>query len=218
MRSEGENIRGFAQSLSDLDYAIRALKRDERYSQLDISVVGHSWGAFSTLNISAIYPDISHIVALSGFVSVEKMLSQLFAKMKGYIPAILRCERAAVPNYADYNAIDSLSRSKAKALIIHSTDDATVSFTEHFAVMREALAGRENTEFIELTGKGHNPNFTEDAVKYKDAYFLDLTKRRKKKKLRTAEERAAFLKSYDFDRMTKQDEELWAKIFAFLER
>ena len=71
MESGGETPNGLAQSLCDLNDCISAIKNDERFAGLDISVMGHSWGAFSTLNISALHPDISHIVAMAGFVSVS---------------------------------------------------------------------------------------------------------------------------------------------------
>ena len=70
MRSGGETTNGFAQSLRDLDDAVKALKADERYKNLRLSVVGHSWGGFSALNSTAIHPGIEKVVAMSGFVSV----------------------------------------------------------------------------------------------------------------------------------------------------
>ena len=71
MESGGEDIGGFTQSLVDLNDCLNALKASDRCRGLDFSVMGHSWGGFSTLNICALHPDISHIVVLSGFVSVE---------------------------------------------------------------------------------------------------------------------------------------------------
>ena len=85
MESEGENTNGFAQSLHDLDDCLTALKKDENVNTADISVIGHSWGGFSTMNIAALHPDITHIVVISGFVSVEEMVKQNFSGLlKGY--------------------------------------------------------------------------------------------------------------------------------------
>ena len=52
MESEGENTRGFAQSLNDLDCCVKALKKVDFLKGFDISVIGHSWGGFSSMNIS----------------------------------------------------------------------------------------------------------------------------------------------------------------------
>lgn len=217
MRSEGENVGGFAQSLCDLDFCIRAVKADPRLASLSLSVVGHSWGAFSTLNISALHTDITHIVAMSGFVSVRSMLKQFFKGPLGlYIPALYRLECENQPDYAHFDAIESLKISQARALIIHSTDDKTVSFKQHFAKMEKALAARPDTVFLKVEGKGHNPNFTEDAVKIKDAFFADLTKKVKRGYFTDEAKKAEFKASYDFWRMSEQDEALWDKIADFL--
>ena len=70
-----------------------------------------------------------------------------------------------------YSALHSLLRTKSKVLIIHSDDDKVVSCKKHFDVMHKALVGYENITFWKVSGKGHNPNYTADAVKYKDAFF-----------------------------------------------
>ena len=64
MESGGESANGLGQSLSDLNDCITALKKEEKLSGYDFSVMGHSWGGFSTLNIASFHPDISHIVVL----------------------------------------------------------------------------------------------------------------------------------------------------------
>ena len=66
--------------------------------------------------------------------------------------------------------------------------------------------------------KGHNPNYTADAVKYKDAFFATLQKKRKKGQLATIEQKAAFVGGYDWDRMTAQDETVWEKVYQALEK
>ena len=81
-----------------------------------------------------------------------------------------------------------------------------------------ALAGKENVELMLVKGKGHNPNYTADAVKYKDAFFATLQKKRKKGQLETIEQKAAVVGSYDWDRMTAQDETVWAKVYEALEK
>ena len=45
-----------------------------------------------------------------------------------------------------------------------------------------------------------------------------LRKLMKKKRLKTDEEKAEFVKSNDWVRMTKQDDAVWNKIFEFLEK
>lgn len=219
MMSEGENIGGFAQSLADLDFCIRALREREEYKNLSLSVVGHSWGAFSTLNIGAIHKDITHVVAMSGFVSVKAMLSQFFSGILSiYVPSLYKTECENAPEYAVYNAIESLAASSCKAMIIHSEDDKTVSFKKHFLKLKAAHEKREGTLFYSVKGKGHNPNFTADAVAYKDEFFADLTKKAESGYFTTDEIKAEYKASWDFERMTAQDENVWNDIVKFLEK
>ena len=218
MRSGGESPNGMAQSLSDLNDALLKIKCDERLAGFDVSVVGHSWGGFSTMNIASLHLEISHVVVLSGFVSVELLINSYFSGiMKGYRRAVMALEREANPRFVDFSGIESLKSSPVKAQLIYSEDDRMCKKNPHYDLLLSELSGRENTELILLKNKGHNPNYTEDAVKYLGAYVAERTRLIKKNGLSTKEAREAFVASYDWDRMTAQDESVWQRIFSFLE-
>ena len=214
--SEGNGTRGFAGSLADLDSAISALKSDPLYRNIKISVIGHSWGAFSTLNISALHPDVAHVISLSGFTSVKRMHAQM-------IPTFLfplrkrfwAIEKEANPDYINYEAEESLANTSAKVLVIHSADDKTVG-KSHFKKLYKKLSHKDNIRFILLNGKNHNPNYTVSAVEYLTDFFLTLTDKKKKGELDTPDKKAKFISSYDWWRMTEQDEALWSEIFTTL--
>ena len=218
MESDGENIGGFAQSLADLDFCIRALRSEgSKYKTAKLSVVGHSWGAFSTMNICAIHKDVTHIAAMSGFISVKEILNQFFTGiLRLYVPALYRFEEQNLPDYTDYNAIDSLKNSDVKAMIIHSEDDPTVSFKANFLKMKKKLSDKENITFVSCVGKGHNPNFTPWAVKLKDAFFADLTDKTKSGYFTDDIKKTEFKAQYDFDKMSEQDSAVWDDIASFL--
>ena len=217
MASGGENTGGFAQSLKDLDRCISALKAEPALQDRKIQVVGHSWGGFSTMNISAIHPEITHVVSMSGFVSVEMMIGQVMTgPMKYFRKMLLDLERQTNPDYVDFDARESLAKSRAKVLLIYSDNDPTVKMDPHFVSLQEALSHRENIQFLLVRNKGHNPNFTEDAVTYKDNFFKELTAAIKKKRLATPEQQQEFMARYDWQRMTTQDEGVWEQIVAHL--
>lgn len=214
MESGGENIGGFSQSLFDLNDCLNALKATERCANLDISVMGHSWGGFSTLNICALHPEVSHIVVLSGFIAVEILVNQFFVGiMKGYRKAILALD--PTPEYFKYNAVESLSGTDAQVLLVYSDNDRMVSRAVHFDVLKEGLSHKDNVRLLLVSGKGHNPNYTEDAVAYLGRYSADVA--RKAKTLTTADARKAYVDSWDWNRMTAQDETVWAEIFKTLD-
>lgn len=216
--SEGQGIKGFSGSLSDLDCAVRAIRSSEEYAKIKLTVVGHSWGAFSTMNITAIHKDIESIVAMSGFISVQSIQQE---KIRGILSLwrkdLYSLEAKVNPNYYAYNAIDTLSKTEARALIIHSEDDPIVGFDKNFGKLLGALSGRSRISFLSVNGKRHSPNYTFEAVKYKDEYFAELNTMRKKKKFKTDEQRKAFADSYDWRKMTEQDEKLWQIIFDHID-
>ena len=216
--SEGESIRGFAQSLADLDHCLKYLKTREDFKGASISVIGHSWGSFSTMNIPALHPEVTHIVGMSGFISVPAILEQFFSGiLKGYRPAVYKIEEERNPEYVGFDAITSIKGSSTKAMYIQSLDDKTINTRYHFDKLRAALADRENTHFIPLTGRNHNPNYTEDAVKLLGDFQKRLAKFRKKNKAPTDAEKQEFVSGFDWAAITEQDADLWNRIFDFLD-
>lgn len=219
MESGGKNPNGMAQSLCDLNDALTAIKADERFLGMDISVMGHSWGGFSTLNIASLHPEVARVVVLSGFVSVPMLIGSYFGGiMAPYRKPIMALEKEANPRFMGFNAVESLSKSKVQALLIYSDDDMMCRKKPHYDALAAGLAGKENVKLMLVKGKGHNPNYTADAVKYLGEYVSAKSKLTKKKQLETAEQRAAFVASWDWGRMTAQDENVWQEIFAWLEK
>ncbi len=219
MASGGRDINGFAQSLADLDDCIKALKGEPELAGRNISVMGHSWGGFSTMNIAALHPDITHVVSLSGFISVERIVRQsVTGLLAPYAASMLNIEQRHSPRYARYNALESLRKTNAKVLLIYSADDETVHKDLHFDPLQEHLSGRENISLVLLDGKNHNPSYTADAVQYKDAFWKELSRAIKKKELEEPEQQKAFMSRYDWWRMTAQDEEVWDMIFGHLKK
>ena len=218
MESGGDSPNGMSQSLRDLNDCIATIKADERFAGLDISVVGHSWGGFSTLNIAALHPEISHIVAISGFVSVELLVNSYFGGMlKPYRKPIMALERQANPDFVDFNAVQSLSDSSVKALLIYSDNDKRCHKAVHYDALVAGLKDKKNIRFMLEGRKGHNPNYTADAVNYLEEYLSVLNRKVRKKELETAQQKADFIASFDWNRMTAQDEHVWEEIFRTLD-
>lgn len=218
--SEGEHIGGFSQSLSDLDRAVSFVRSMPEYEKSEIAIIGHSWGGFSTMNIAALHPDVKKVVAIAGFISPRAIINQfLSGALSLYRKAVYKTELDKFPEYAEFDGRVTLASTETKALIIHSRDDNTCHYKKHCGKLKKALANKcENVEFLTLDGKGHNPNYTEDAVRYKDAFAADLKAKIKAGELDTDEKKAAFIKSYDWKRMTVQDDAVWNKILEFLEK
>lgn len=217
MLSGGESSNGLTQSLVDLNDCINALKKQEQLNGYTYSVVGHSWGAFSTLNILAFHGDIRHVVPISGFVSVWDMIKQNFSgPLKFWQKDIYRLEKKTNPDFVDCNAIETLKNTDSFALLVYSDNDPMVKKELHYDALYNALRDKENIEFLLEKNKAHNPNYTVDAVTYKDGFVAELSKYNNKQ--RTEEEKTEFINRFDWNRMTVQDEKVWAKIFETLRK
>ena len=215
MSSEGETTGGFARSLRDLNDCLDSLKRLRGFQSLDISVMGHSWGGFSAMNIGALHPEVRRIVAMSGFTSVQDIIRQNFkGVLKSAGERLLTEARTEDREYATVESFESLKKTKANVLLIHSEDDKTVSI-DGFERLKSALGHCPNLTFLRVRHKGHNPNYTEAAVKYKNEFFSIYPK--EKKRLKTEEQKASFIASFDWHQMTEQDPLVWEHIYKALE-
>ena len=214
--SAGESIKGLVGSLCDLDFCLRALKSDSKYADKRVSVIGHSWGGFSAMNIAKLHPELECVVAMSGFRSLDAILRQIMTGFKKpFIPKIFALEERVNPEYVSFDGGESLSATDCRVLMIHSDDDAVVSKKIHFDTLQLELANKPNIKFLSLCGKGHDITLSESAMKYIREFRLLYKK--ESKKLKTKEAKRAFVKSFDWYKMTEQDTELWSVIFDFLD-
>ena len=217
MESQGPCTYGLGRSLSDLDACFRALKGEAALKNTVFSVMGHSWGGYSAMNITALHPEIAHVVVLSGFVSVKKQLECFFSKLlKGYRLAVYRYEQERNGKYAEFDGVESLKNTKAQVLLVYSANDALVQKAVHYDLLVQALKEKDNVRFLLEEGKGHNPNYTAQAVGLLGQY-LKAAGAMSKKTSCSKEEKEAFVSSFDFDGMTAQDETVWREIFRTLE-
>lgn len=214
MASGGADINGFAQSLNDLDACLSALKGLKELEGRSISVVGHSWGGFSAMNIAALHPDVTHVVGLSGFISVEAIVRQMLSgPMAPWVRTVLELERRLNPRYADCGAVTTLSGTRAKVLLIYSDDDQTIRKVHHYDVLAATLAERENVELVLLSGRDHNPTYSDRGLAYKKSFFAALQKEKEKKTLTPD-----FMKRWDWRLMNEQDDALWQRIEDHLKK
>jgi hypothetical protein len=135
---------------------------------------------------------------------------------QGYKRAVLAYELAQNGRYAQFDGLETLKNTKARVLLVYSENDRLVRKKLHYDPLYAALKDRENVSFLLEKKKGHNPNYTEEAVARLADYTKLLQKKQKKKELATEEARRGFVSSQDFKGMTEQDESVWQEIFEVL--
>lgn len=216
--SEGENIRGLSEAINDLVCCMDFIAGTEGLKDRNLHVIGHSWGGYAAGNILQHRPaNIKSVTVISGFASVTTVIYGGYGgKLKIFKNGIIAFEKKANPQYADSCSVDSFKDTEAKVLIIHSKDDPVCAIECGLDYVRSRV-DNPNVSYLEVEGKFHNPNYTADAVAYMQQTFGEYQSLLKAKKLRTLEEKKAFMNLRDFRRMTEQDPEVWSAIFRNME-
>ncbi len=175
--SGGKSLRGLPQSAEDLDAALAYVTKT---NTLPLYLFGHSWGGYavSAVHCYHLY-DIRAVFVQSGFNSTSEMVLEEGSAMMGRWIYILKAyiklyERIKYGKAAGYTAHKGIARASAngtKFLILHSTDDKTIS------LKNSVLANVDKNENITLVTekhKGHNSLDSDRAIKHKaqlDALF-----------------------------------------------
>jgi hypothetical protein len=138
--------------------------------------------------------------------------------MRLYRKHLYEVDKKVNPRYVDCDGVQALAASDAQILLIYSDNDPLVHTDIHYRALRTGLADKPNVTLRLVTGKGHNPNYTADAVQYKDEFLAALKARSKNALMQTQGQRENFKANFDWERMTAQDDAVWEEILAHLDR
>ena len=150
----------------------------------------------------------------SAFVSVELLIESYFGKELA--KHLIELETKTNPDYVNFNGVESLKSSGAKALLIYSDNDHLCYKNASYDILYEAFKDDSNVKLILENGKWHNPNYTMDAVEYYLSFATLKAELLSKNLLLTKEQKEAFKASFDWNRMTAQDEKIWNEIINWL--
>ncbi len=162
--SGGDAVGGFPQGVIDLDYALRYIKSSPEFEGLPIMLFGHSWGAYSSGSVLRLHPDVKAAVLAAGFNKSIDLMRETGHKMAGLgsdiaMPMFSLLEALEFGSYASYSCIDGFDASNAGVMIIHSEDDAVVSFENHFMRFYDKYQNDPRFVFVRYENRGHNGLF-----------------------------------------------------------
>ncbi|MBE5715074.1 MAG: alpha/beta fold hydrolase [Ruminiclostridium sp.] len=168
--SGGKSLRGLPQSAEDLDAALSFVTKT---NTLPLYLFGHSWGGYavSAVHCYHLY-DIKAVFVQSGFDQTSEMVLEEGSAMMGRWIYILRAyiklyERMKYGKAAGYTAHAGIAKATAngtKFLILHSTDDKTISLKNSVLANVEK---NDNITLITEKNKGHNSLDSDRAIKHK---------------------------------------------------
>lgn len=179
-----------------------------------VVVMGHSLGAYTSLNLINIRKDINKAVILSGFTSI-KSLVKYYVKLNLFTNLVMKYEKQSAPEYSTVDNVQYLKNTKDKLFVIQSDDDPVVPYNIALKVAEDA--NNPNIKTLKVAGRKHNPNYTDEAVKYMSESFGNYYRLIKNKTIKTDEDKINYFKNISLDRLTAQDEKMFEEIFKFID-
>lgn len=217
--SEGEKLYGFAQGVIDLKHALDFVKSRDDLKDMPLLLLGHSWGAYSVCNVSAITPvkDIKGIVAFSPFNSMNKLLrdnakQQTKMNLSVFSPFfdiinLLRFGKAGI-----LRSCDTIDNNSIPTLIMHGGNDLQVTLRNSPVGLKNRISNNPNARTVLYESKYHNVYLAKDAEQYLNDTFAKIATLGE-----NSPEAYEIYQSIDYALITKEDLTVMETANSFLE-
>ena len=186
---------------------------DHLNQEEELSVVGHSLGGYTALNVIRIVDKIKCGVIISGFLYSRQMLGH-FIKNRLIHYLVERVERKNDPAIARADNGKYLKTTTDRLLFVASEDDPMVPFSIG-AGLAQTL-GNDKLEFLIEQNKKHNPTYTPEALAFMQASFGEFAQKVNDGTLKTLEDKQAFFTDRPAAKMTAQDPRVMDRVVAFI--
>lgn len=210
--SDGKNIRGMYAGAIAVKQAISFVKKSEKFKDMPLYLVGHSWGGYSAL-CASYEIKVDKAVAISAPCTPAKTVCGGAKRFIGGFLAGILTPFCYVINVFKFGFKGNRSAAKCAknngtpTLLIHGGKDLIVANGN--AAYYKTYG--ENVEKYFAEDKAHNPYNTVNAEKLLSDLSAQLFAF---KKTRDRE----YFSSFDYAAATEEDGVVMEKIFAFLER
>ena len=178
--SEGAKINGFAQGIIDLKFALEFVKSRDDLKDMPIILVGHSWGAYSVCNVSAITDiEIKGIVAFSPFNSMNKLIRDI-AKTKTKVDLSILSPFFDLINLIRFGKVgilrtcDTINDNSVPTLVMHGGNDMQVTIKNSPVGKPHKIKDNENARTVLYESKFHNVYLAKDAEQYLNDTFAKI--------------------------------------------
>ena len=181
----------------------------------EIVLFGHSLGGFTTLNILNLRKEIKTSIILAGFITLKYELSN-FIKSNFFLKGILRYENKIGGNLYNLDNIEFLKTTKDRIFYIQSDDDHMVPFITAYKVVESV--NNPAIKILKVSGRRHNPNYSDEAVRYMNDVFVNLKYQIKNKQIKTSDDRINYFKNISLEKLVAQDQKMFDEIAKFIDK
>lgn len=206
--SDGRN-RGFLNALKNskqiIDFAVKT------YPNRRIHIVGHSMGGFVAGNALSYAANdaVKTVTVISGLNSLPLTIGSLLKANKFVQKLINIAYLIAHPRLGRLTTAKSIANNKVPTLVIHGKLDQSVSYKTAGRVYQEVARTNKHIRTIMYNDKYHNPYLTLDAEAAYNEFINNLRLLSGKK---NAQKRAEYLATVDYERLGKDDPEIFEVI------
>lgn len=218
-RSDGKKIDGFARGVLDLASAVKYVNSSVELCGYPLLLVGHSWGAYSVCNVSAVIPNIKidGILAWAPFNSINKIIDTMSrAKLptgtKILNPMFCLVNFIKYGKYGNLKCSDSISKNNIPTMIIQGDKDPVVVMSNSPASMKEEIRSNKNAKILICNCKQHNPYMTFETEKYMGEILGVIDSGKPKEEIKK------YCDQIDYSVLTAEDEEVMKTGLEFLVR
>lgn len=217
--SEGNKINGFAQGIIDLKFALKFVKEREDLKDMPIILAGHSWGAYSVCNVSAIVEDtsIKGIVAFSPFNSMNKLIRDI-AKSQTKVNLSILSPFFDLINLIKFGktgvlrTCDTINSNSIPTLVMHGGNDMQVTIKNSPVGRPNRIKDNENARTVLYESKFHNVYLAKDAEQYLNDTFAKIATLGK-----NTPEAYEVYQNIDYALITKEDLNVMETAVSFME-
>ena len=224
--SDGDNVKGMAQSALDVSAAIEFVRSNGMIGDLPLALWGHSWGGYGVAAAMDIVPDVDACVSMSGYNSPVGVLMEFTERKMGLagatqFPTMWLNNKLTFGADADRTALDGINKTDAPVLIIHGTDDKVVNYNGSAIIAQRDHITNEGVQYVDMDEpdrNGHNTYFyTEQASKYLNEKTAELEELKERYPGGLPEKVvASFMEGYDYKRANVANPDLIEAIDTFL--
>lgn len=219
MASDGKSLRGFGQSIWDLQSALRFAAQNAQTKDLPVVLCGHSWGAYAVCH-GASFPGVRGVAAFSAPEDAAALLCAQASAQTGVPfgalkPFLRFWERLRFGRNAAQKTSRALREARVPVLLLQGGDDTVVPLS-NAAANAPGVAENAHVTAILYPEKRHNVYNTK-AAETGVAEMLERFSVLAKQKDGGDEKLRAYAESLDFRRLCEEDVDVMQTVGQFLE-
>lgn len=172
--SSGNSMKGYSQSVYDIDALLDYIEVDERFENTPICLFGHSMGAYAVCAELQFDHDIAKVVAASGFDTPEEQWQYSIKRYTGIFYPIIKPFNSLFIDLKygddkDLSAVDGINSVSIPVLVISAEEDLFYGGKSPIYDQQNVIMN-PNCTFVLMDEENHNGHYdyflTDAALEY----------------------------------------------------